>query len=244
VTRTGQAAIDYARSRVGTQMPEGSGYCLKFVRDCFAVPSCYPSAIDAWNASPTKHPGDRNPPPAVPLYFLTPSVYDHVVFCVSTTEIISTFNADIRRFSGISDIERQFSGSYLGWTEDINRVTVWTPSSSLAPDGEDDFMSALSSDEQRRVLQAADTWNTWAASIKTNNDRLPHIHAQADTSVAQGDNITNGVVELLDALHAFQAFLSGQPAGTRWRSPFDHDADGDVDERDEAEHHRGRRHEP
>jgi hypothetical protein len=131
MTRTGQAAIDYARGRVGGTMPEGSGYCLKFVRDCFAVGSCYGSAIDAWNASPTQHPGDRNPPPAVPLYFLTPSVYDHVVFGVSTTEIISTFNADIRQFSGIADIERQFSGTYLGWTEDINRVTVWT--SELVP---------------------------------------------------------------------------------------------------------------
>lgn len=205
MTRTGQAAIDYARSRVGKTMPQ-SGLCLQFVRQCFDVPSYYYSAIDAWNASPTKHPGDRNPPPAVPLYFLTPSVYEHVVFCVSTTEIISTFNADIRRFSGIADIERQFSGSYLGWTEDINRVTVYTGGGSLAPDG-DDFMSALSDDEQRRVLQAADTWNTWASSMKTNNDRLPIIHSNSDITVAATGNITNGLVELLDALHAFEDWL-------------------------------------
>jgi hypothetical protein len=128
MTRTGQDAINYARSRVGTYMPD-SGLCLQFVRTCFDVGSYYYSAIDAWNASPTKHPGDRNPPPAVPLYFSTPSQYDHVVFCCSPNEIVTTFNDQIRSYTGnaISGIERDFNGTYLGWTEDINRVTVWAP---------------------------------------------------------------------------------------------------------------------
>jgi hypothetical protein len=113
---------------------QASGYCLAFARECFAVPSYYASAIDAWNGSKTKHPGDRNPPPAVPLFFLTPSVYDHVVFGGAVGEIITTFNADVRRYTAsstsaaIDAICRDFQGSYLGWTEDINRVTVWTGS--------------------------------------------------------------------------------------------------------------------
>lgn len=136
MTRTGQDAINYARSRVGTTMSD-SGLCLQFVRICFDVGSYYYSAIDAWNASPTKHPGDRNPPPAVPLFFSTPSQYDHVVFCCSPGEIVSTFNEDIRSFSSISSIEANFNGHYLGWTEDLNRVTVWTPEppeDELTPD--------------------------------------------------------------------------------------------------------------
>lgn len=214
MTRTGQAAIDYARSRVGGTMP-ASGYCLQFVRQCFDVASYYPSAIDAWNNAKVRHPGDRNPPPAVPLYFATPSVYDHVVFGVSTSEVISTFNADIRSFSGIADIERQFSGTYLGWAEDINTVTIYDGNESLAPDGEDDFMSYLSYEEQRRVLQAADTWLSWCEEIKGNTDRLPHIHSTVDIISASTGNITNGVVELLDALHAFQEFLDGLPVRIR-----------------------------
>ena len=124
MTRTGQDAIDYARGRVGTQMP-ASGYCLQFVRQCFDVGSYYGSAIDAWNGAEFKHPGDRNPPPAVPLYFYTPSQYDHVTFCVSPGEVISTFNEDIRSFSGISSIEANFDGQYIGWAEDINGVRIY-----------------------------------------------------------------------------------------------------------------------
>jgi hypothetical protein len=132
MTRTGQAAIDYARSRVGGTMPD-SGLCLQFVRTCFDVGSYYYSAIDAWNAAADKHPGDYNPPPAVPLYFRTPSPYDHVVFGCSTGEIISTFNADIRSYSSIYAIEAAFDGTYLGWAGDINRVDIYNP-----PPPEDD----------------------------------------------------------------------------------------------------------
>ena len=145
MTRTGDAAIEYARSRVGANAMPASGYCLAFVRECFDVGSYYPSAIDAWNASPSKHAGDRNPPPAVPLYFTTPSQYDHVVFGGSWAEIITTFNDDVRQYVGasgsdvIAAIERDFDGSFLGWTEDINGVTVYNPT---APPPEDDMPSA------------------------------------------------------------------------------------------------------
>lgn len=138
MTRTGQAAIDYARGRVGTTMPEGSGYCLKFVRDCFAVPSYYASAIDAWNGARWPHPGDRNPPPAVPLFFRTPSQYDHVVFGCSAHEIVTTFNDQIRSYVGpdaIDQVCRDFDGTYLGWSEDLNTVRVHEPATEPeAPD--------------------------------------------------------------------------------------------------------------
>lgn len=136
MTRTGQAAIDYAHSRVGGQMP-ASGYCLQFVRQCFDVGSYYASAIDAWNGAKVKHPGDRNPPPAVPLYFKSPSVYDHVVFGGGppANDIVTTFNADIRHYGGdaIAGIERDFDAQYLGWAEDINGVTVYTGGSTPPP---------------------------------------------------------------------------------------------------------------
>jgi hypothetical protein len=46
----------------------------------------------------------------------------------------------VRRYTGsnaIAQIERDFQGTYLGWAEDINRVTVWTPTPV-----EDDMPSA------------------------------------------------------------------------------------------------------
>lgn len=134
MTRTGDEAISYARSRVGGTMA-ASGYCLQFVRQCFDVGSYYASAIDAWNGAPDKHPGDRDPPPAVPLFFATPSAYDHVTFCAAQggAEIISTFNADIRSFGSISSIEANFTGTYLGWTESINGVVIWNGGGSVGP---------------------------------------------------------------------------------------------------------------
>jgi hypothetical protein len=132
MVRTGDEAIEYARSRVGPDAMPASGYCLQFVRECFGVGSYYGSAIDAWNGAQYPHPGDRNPPPAVPLYFTSPSIYDHVVFGGGppANEIMTTFNDDVRQYSGedaISAIERDFEGTYLGWCEDINTVRVWSP---------------------------------------------------------------------------------------------------------------------
>lgn len=152
MVRTGQAAIDYAHSRVGGQMP-ASGYCLQFVRQCFDVGSYYGSAIDAWNGAEKKHPGDRNPPPAVPLFFKSPSVYDHVVFGGGppANDIVTTFNADIRHYGGdaIAGIERDFDAQYLGWTEDLNGVTVYTggttPPPTPIPTDEDDDMFVVQS---------------------------------------------------------------------------------------------------
>lgn len=115
---TGQAAIDKARSRVGGTMP-ASGYCLQFTRECFAVPAVYASARDAGLAVNVGH-RDREPAPGSPVWFLTSSVYDHVCFYVGPNEVISTFNEQIRSFNGISSIEANFSGTYVGWGEDLN----------------------------------------------------------------------------------------------------------------------------
>ncbi len=124
-SRIGDAAIDYARGRVGTQMP-AAGYCLQFTRQCFNIPSKYASAIDAWNAAQTRRSGDRYPPKAVPVWFRTPSVYDHVAFWCGSDRIVTTFNADIREYSGnaIARVERDFNGTYLGWAYDLNAYSV------------------------------------------------------------------------------------------------------------------------
>jgi hypothetical protein len=133
MTRTGQAAIDAANAAIGENvMPPG--FCLQFTRECFDVAALYGSAIDAWNGARWRHEGDRNPPPAVPVWFATSSVYDHVAIRTEDAYVVSTFNDDVRLFTDIADIERQFDGSFLGWAEDINGVRVYTQ--------EDDMPSA------------------------------------------------------------------------------------------------------
>jgi hypothetical protein len=141
MTRTGQDAINYARAQVGPNSMGEPGMCLKFTRQCFAVPSLYASAVDAGYAVNAKHPDDWHPPPAVPVWFRSPSVYDHVCFFVSENEVISTWNADVRVYSSLRDVELKFGDSngpaeYVGWGEDVNEVTVWTPQAPPEPEPE------------------------------------------------------------------------------------------------------------
>jgi hypothetical protein len=130
MTRTGQAAVDYAEDRVGGQMA-AAGYCLQFTRECFAVAAYYASAIDAWNGSKYPHPDDRHPPLAVPVFFHSPNIYRHVAFHCGDGRVISTWNADIRAYSSISAMEQAF-GPYLGWSEDLNGVTVYTEEDDMS----------------------------------------------------------------------------------------------------------------
>lgn len=139
MTRTGWDAIVFARESVGSNVMPASGYCLVYVRNVFDVAAYYGSAIDAWNNAQFKHPGDRNPPAAVPLHFASPSPYDHITFGGDPAigEVTTTFNDDVRRYTGdgISAVERDFDAQYLGWSEDLNEVRVWSaPDPGPGPD--------------------------------------------------------------------------------------------------------------
>jgi hypothetical protein len=183
MTRTGQAAIDHANGRIGENvMP--AGYCLQFTRECFDVPALYGSAIDAWNGADGRHEGDRNPPPAVPVWFATSSVYDHVCIRTEDAYVVSTFNDDIRRFHDITDIERAFDGSFLGWAESINGVRIYTPK-------EDDDDMPTPEEFARAVwsypvtgtppgstVQHSDIAAAWLRDART----APEVHAKLDTN--------------------------------------------------------------
>jgi hypothetical protein len=141
MTRTGAAAIAYARSRVGGVTPEGSGYCLAFTRQCFAVPAYYASAIDAAHGADYPHPGDRNIPPASPVFFSSSSVYDHVAFYVSDSEVITTWTDDIYSWS-MDRMIRDY-GIYRGWSEDLNKVYVMASTTPPPLPEEEDKMLGL-----------------------------------------------------------------------------------------------------
>lgn len=141
MTRIGQAAIDYTMSRVGNGPPPpagmpDSGLCLAFTRDDFAVAALHSSAINAWNASPTQHPGDRNPPPAVPVWFWTASPYRHVAFHTGGGQVVSTYNDDVRVYASLAEVERVFGGPYMGYAYDINGVTIYYPDDGTSTPGE------------------------------------------------------------------------------------------------------------
>lgn len=82
--------------------------------------------------------------------------------------------------------------------------TIPTPGGTLPGPLEEDFMAALTDDEQRRMLGHADAGSAvldqvrnLLLEIRPEVKRLPHIQAQADTIAAATTNITNGVVQLI-----------------------------------------------
>lgn len=199
MTRTGQAAIDYARSRVGANAMPASGYCLQFVRECFDVASYFGSAIDAWNGANVRHEGDRNPPPAVPLYFSSPSIYDHVVFWCGNDEIITTFNDDVRQYIGnaIADVERDFDAQLLGWAEDINRVTVYSGGAQPGPPvvalGDEEEMRLIRVSQDGRIFLVTPTLFQEVGDMKTANALAALYGTWLDMDVTDADAIHNQV---------------------------------------------------
>lgn len=121
--RTGQPAIDFGYARVGPNAMPASGYCLQFVRENFAVPAVYGSAIDAWHGAAYRHPGDPNPPAGVPVWYDTASVYGHVAFYVGGGRCLSTYNADVRDLA-FADMPNVFGGPYLGWAPEVNEHQI------------------------------------------------------------------------------------------------------------------------
>ena len=150
--RTGQAAADYARGRVGDRM-HAAGYCLQFTRENYPVSSYYASAIDAWNGANHRHPDDENPPVGVPVFYWSSSPYRHVAIYVGNRQVVTTYNDEIRLYSWDA-MEGPF-GEYMGWTEDLNEVRVWSPPAPepepIEYQGDDMFVTTYGSSAARLV---------------------------------------------------------------------------------------------
>lgn len=133
--RTGKAAMDWARSQT-RKIP--SGMCQQFTRMAFNVGPGFPTASSAWSGSNKRHQTDdpSKVPPAVPVYFLGGSQgYGHAAVSLGNGLVRSTDWP--RRYSvgtaRISDIERSWGQRFVGWTEDINGVTVYKEPEEKTP---------------------------------------------------------------------------------------------------------------
>lgn len=128
--RTGQAATDWARGQIVARDEDYEGQCLRFTRLSFNVWATIANAGLSWDLSPTKHhvavgeDAARTVPGAVPFYWETTKVEDHVAptmfsvpgFCIST---------DVRRpgwpdIIGIHALTLAWRMVPLGWTEGMN----------------------------------------------------------------------------------------------------------------------------
>lgn len=118
----------------------GEGECMMRTHDLYGAPAIgdfdgngRASAVDGWKYAKHKHPFDGDyakVPRGVPFWWSGGSEGDgHVVACLGGGECWST---DIKR-TGFYDrvplalIHEQWGLTPLGWTEDIDGVTAWTP---------------------------------------------------------------------------------------------------------------------
>jgi hypothetical protein len=102
------------------------GMCLRYVRTWWEVGSLYGSAIEAWNGARHKHPGDRTPPKGAPLFYRGGN-YGHIVIADPGHQ--GCRSTDCKSSGVVSDAEIAWTEvtwgyTYLGWTEDLNGVTL------------------------------------------------------------------------------------------------------------------------
>jgi len=139
MTRTGDAAVQWALGEAKDQSRDWYRQCKMFTRLAFAVPSDgTPSAGAAWDRAKFKHPTSdpNNIPAAVPVFWEMESVADHVAVAMGSGLVISTdwpVSHDVGTV-GISTLSSAWHGRLLGWTEDIDGVRVWTPPAPEPPD--------------------------------------------------------------------------------------------------------------
>jgi hypothetical protein len=102
--------------------------CLKRVRTLLGVPAKYASAILAWrHVAPEDRHDDPEPPRGVPVFWAI-GTYGHVAVSDGGGWCFST---DIMRRGRldrvpIALISQRWGATYLGWSETLNDVRVWT----------------------------------------------------------------------------------------------------------------------
>lgn len=137
MTRSASEALAWARAQHDNGSRNWHNICLIFVHDCFNVGAYYPSASRAWYGAAHKHPTtDGNKVPRGVPYFWTGGSqgFGHIVISAGGGLCWST---DINVRGGVSlvrinDITRRWGQNPAGWTEDLNKVRVYTPSTAPA----------------------------------------------------------------------------------------------------------------
>jgi len=122
------------------------GWCLQYVREAFGIyPGVYPSATAGWANAQYKHPGDLPPRGVwtVLWFFMEDEPLGHVVLGAPDGSIYSTSDPSTvpHHHSSLADLMGYYAYwglplTYLGWSEDIERVRVVEVSDSIEYAGE------------------------------------------------------------------------------------------------------------
>jgi hypothetical protein len=123
---TGSAAKARALAKVGKSAQ--ANHCLQEVRGVFGIGAKYPSAVSAWNHAAHRHVGARPPAGAVvPVFFNTSNPYEHVAIAIGDGRVVTINGSRWSIYSSIEAMASAWRVSYLGYSEDLNGVRLYTP---------------------------------------------------------------------------------------------------------------------
>lgn len=128
-----------------TTIKDNAGWCLSFTRRVFGAPAGTPDAYHAWLNAKFKHESRELPNVAVPLFFswINKTKGDpaygtnqgHACSWIPGRGFLSSPGSGYGQqwFGSLAEVERYFSCTFLGWTEDINGKRVAEPLPNQAP---------------------------------------------------------------------------------------------------------------
>jgi hypothetical protein len=125
VTYTGTTAKNRALAKIGKSAE--ANHCLMEVREIFGIGQKYGSAIAAWNGAQHKHTSRPPSGAVVPVFFDTSSRYEHVAIALGDGRVATINGSKWSLYSSIDAMCRAWGVKYLGYSEDLNGVRVYTP---------------------------------------------------------------------------------------------------------------------
>ena len=127
---TGPAAVARAKKLMDNQVLKWPGKSLKFVRFCYGVAPKYKNAKSAWDGADKKHrlKNYDSVPLGVPVFWDLDDC-GHIAISIGggrclSTDILRLGNVDLVKMSTITS---RWGADFLGYTEDLNDATVYTP---------------------------------------------------------------------------------------------------------------------
>jgi hypothetical protein len=127
VTTEAPKVVDRAQAIQQQDLGVWKGYCLKFVRSCAGAPGLGHDATWAWTQAKVQHPGELHPPAGAPVFWGGGSHgHGHVVVSLGDGSCLSSDYLRVGHVDQvvIADITAGWGLTYLGWTEDINGVSI------------------------------------------------------------------------------------------------------------------------
>lgn len=131
--RTGTAAVAWAKHQHDIGASIWFGQCLNFVHQCFKVPAKYGTASIGYDHTRYRHKSGVPPVGTICWWKGGSHGFGHVAISAGGGYVWSN---DVRQQGHIdrvkiSSITTNWHQTYMGWTEDVNDVRIWTPPKAI-----------------------------------------------------------------------------------------------------------------